>query len=170
MGVDKRDEILGRKVSYFRGRMNWPLKTLAGDLGVSIQQLQRYEKGINKISATMLFELARIFKVELACFFEDTESPASVESNVYNILLIEDNVNDEFLLRKALSDFPKKLNIYTINDGSSAMNFLNEICANLSQSLPKPDLIFLDLHLPVMRGLDILKDIKRKVQLQEIPV
>ncbi len=170
MGVDKRDEILGRKVSYFRGRMNWPLKTLAGDLGVSIQQLQRYEKGINKISATMLFELARIFKVELACFFEDAESPASVESNVYNILLIEDNVNDEFLLRKALSDFPKKLNIYTINDGSSAMNFLNEICANLSQSLPKPDLIFLDLHLPVMRGLDILKDIKRKVQLQEIPV
>ena len=119
VGVDKRDETLGKKVSYFRGRMNWPLKTLASDLGVSIQQLQRYEKGINKISATMLFELARIFKVELTCFFENQESTLPIKSDVYNILLVEDNVNDEFLLRKALSDFPKKLNIALRNKNSS---------------------------------------------------
>lgn len=170
MATDKRDEILGKKVAYFRGRMNWPLKTLAGDLGVSIQQLQRYEKGINKISATMLFELAKIFKVDLSCFFEETESVLPSDPDVFNILLVEDNVNDEFLLRKALSEFPKKLNIYTINDGFAATNFLNDVNSGLEQDLPKPDLIFLDLHLPLMRGLDILKDMKRKIQLQEIPV
>ncbi|MEI6628409.1 MAG: helix-turn-helix domain-containing protein, partial [Alphaproteobacteria bacterium] len=162
MATDNRDEILGKKVAYFRGRMNWPLKTLAGDLGVSIQQLQRYEKGINKISATMIFELAKIFKVDLACFFEETESVLPSDPDVFSILLVEDNVNDEFLLRKALSDFPKKLNIYTINDGFAATNFLNDINSGLEHDLPKPDLIFLDLHLPLMRGLDILKDTKRK--------
>ena len=169
MATDNRDEILGKKVSYFRSRMNWPLKTLAGDLGVSIQQLQRYEKGINKISATMLFELAKIFKIEIASFFEENES-AFLPSDTFNILVVEDSVNDEFLLRKALSDFPKKLNIYTINDGFAAMNFFNDLSAGLVHDLPKPDLIFMDLHLPLMRGLDILKDMKRKIQLQEIPV
>jgi transcriptional regulator with XRE-family HTH domain len=68
--------------------MNWPLKTLAADLGVSIQQLQRYEKGVNKISAKMLYELSKIFKVSLPCFFESIESSPPVEYDVYNILLI----------------------------------------------------------------------------------
>lgn len=169
MAADKRDEILGKKVAYFRNRMNWPLKTLASDLGVSIQQLQRYEKGINKISATMLFELSKIFKVDITSFFEYTENTL-VDNNSFNILVVEDNVNDEFLLRKALADFPKKLNIYTINDGYAAINFFNDLSNGLTNDLPKPDLVFLDLHLPLMRGLDILKDMKRKVPLQDIPV
>lgn len=169
MAANTRDEILGKKVAHFRSRMNWPLKTLAGDLGVSIQQLQRYEKGINKISATMLFELSKIFKVDITAFFDDDDHNF-LEADSFNILLVEDNVNDEFLLRKALSDFPKKLNIYTINDGYAAMDFFNDISNGQINDLPKPDLIFLDLHLPLMRGLDILKDMKRKVPLQEIPV
>ena len=85
-------------------------------------------------------------------------------------MLIEDNASDEFLLRKALTDFPKKLHIYTINDGQAALNFLSDIAHDSVQTLPKPDLIFLDLHLPSVRGLDILKDIKRRVHLNEIPV
>jgi transcriptional regulator with XRE-family HTH domain len=73
MTVDLKDELLGKKVTFFRRKMNWPLKTLAAGLSVSIQQLQRYEKGVNKISAAMLYQLSKIFKVELSCFFEDFE-------------------------------------------------------------------------------------------------
>ena len=124
MAADKRDQAIGKKVAFFRGKMNWPLKTLAADLGVSIQQLQRYEKGVNKISATMLYELSRIFKVSVSSFFERTIDSSDIDYDTYNILLIANNVNDEFLLRKALSSYPKKLNIYTINDGYAAINFL----------------------------------------------
>ncbi len=170
MTVDLKDELLGKKVTFFRRKMNWPLKTLAAGLSVSIQQLQRYEKGVNKISAAMLYQLSKIFKVELSCFFEDFEVHTEQEEDVYNVLLVEDNSSDEFLLRKALADFPKKLHIYTINDGQAALNFLSDIAHDSAQSLPKPDLIFLDLHLPSVRGLDILKDIKRRVHLNEIPV
>jgi len=170
MTVDLKDELLGKKVTFFRRKMNWPLKTLAAGLSVSIQQLQRYEKGVNKISAAMLYQLSKIFKVELSCFFEDFEIHTEQEEDVYNVLLVEDNSSDEFLLRKALADFPKKLHIYTINDGQAALNFLSDIAHDSAQSLPKPDLIFLDLHLPSVRGLDILKDIKRRVHLNEIPV
>lgn len=170
MVANDRDRALGKKVSQFRAKMNWPLKTLAADLGVSIQQLQRYEKGVNKISAIMLYELSKIFKVGLSSFFENTGISSTDNEDIYNILLIEDNSNDEFLLRKALADFKKKLNVYSINDGFAAINFLNDVSNNSVHDLPKPDLIFLDLHLPLVRGLDILKDIKRKVNLQDIPV
>ncbi len=170
MTVDKNDEMLGKKVTFFRRKMNWPLKTLAACLNVSIQQLQRYEKAVNKISATMLYQLSKIFKIDLACFFEDFEGQAAEEPDTYNVLLVEDNASDEFLLRKALADFPKKLHIYTINDGQAALNFLSDISHDSVQTLPRPDLIFLDLHLPSVRGLDILKDIKRRVHLNEIPV
>ena len=170
MTVDLKDELLGKKVTFFRRKMNWPLKTLAAGLSVSIQQLQRYEKGVNKISAAMLYQLSKIFKVELSCFFEDFEVHTEQEEDVYNVLLVEDNSSDEFLLRKALADFQKKLHIYTINDGQAALNFLSDIAHDSAQSLPKPDLIFLDLHLPSVRGLDILKDVKRRVHLNEIPV
>ena len=169
MPVDQKDEILGKKVTFFRRKMNWPLKTLAAKLDVSIQQLQRYEKGINKISASMLYHLSKIFKVDLACFFEGFEVSTDHE-DVFNVLLIAHNASDEFLLRKALADFPKKLHIYTINDGQSALNFFNDVMHEAEQTLPKPDLIFLDLYLPSVCGLDVLKDIKRRAHLNEIPV
>lgn len=171
MPTDKRDETLGKKVTFFRNKMNWPLKTLASSLGVSIQQLQRYEKGVNKISASALYEMAKIFKIDIACFYEDFEvHETTLISEIYNILLIEDNDDDEFLLRKALSDFPKNLNIFCINDGQKALNFLHDLGTEKLESRPKPDLILLDLHLPNLRGLDILKDIKRRTYLHDIPV
>ena len=170
MTVDQKDELLGKKVAFFRRKMNWPLKILAAGLDVSIQQLQRYEKGVNKISASMLYQLSKIFKVDLSCFFEGFEGHPVEEDDIYNVLLVEDNASDEFLLRKALADFPKKLHIYTINDGQAALNFLSDIAHDSVQTLPKPDLIFLDLHRPSVRGLDVLKDIKRRVHLNEIPV
>lgn len=170
MATDQKDDILGKKVAFFRNRMNWPLKTLASRLGVSIQQLQRYEKGVNKISASTLYEMSKIFGVEISSFFENLDSPSPATNESYSILLIEDNDNDEFLLRKALSDFQKHLNIFTINDGQKALNFLHELSHDNVEPRPRPDLILLDLHLPNLRGFDILKDIKRRSYLQDIPV
>jgi CheY-like chemotaxis protein len=170
MAADQKDEILGKRVTFFRNKMNWPLKTLASSLGVSIQQLQRYEKGVNKISATTLYDMAKIFKVDVACFYENFEDESADASDAYSVLLVEDNDNDEFLLRKALSDFPKNLSIFTINDGQKALNFLHELGHDHVEPRPRPDIILLDLHLPNLRGFDILKDIKRRPHLQDIPV
>lgn len=170
MITDHKDVLLGRKVTLFRKKMNWPLKTLAADLNVSIQQLQRYEKGLNKISAIMLYQLAEIFKVQVDYFFDEFKGSLSSEENAFRVLLIEDSAHDEFLLRKALADFPKKVHIYTINDGKEVLNFFNDLCQEAVNVLPRPNLILLDLNIPCVRGLDILRDIKKRVQLCEIPV
>ncbi len=42
---------------------------LASQLGVTFQQVQKYEKGQNRIGAGRLFEIARIFNVQIQAFF-----------------------------------------------------------------------------------------------------
>ena len=108
LDINDLDIFLGKKINYFRDKMDWPLKTLSSMLGISIQQLQRYEKGVNKISASLLYEMAKIFQIDISCFFEtfqDQSKPLNPPKDSWNILLVEDNPNDEFLLRKALQDF-----------------------------------------------------------------
>jgi transcriptional regulator with XRE-family HTH domain len=44
---------------------------LAQQLGVTFQQIQKYEKGVNRISAARLYEIFRVLDVPIASMFED---------------------------------------------------------------------------------------------------
>jgi transcriptional regulator with XRE-family HTH domain len=48
---------------------------LASQLDLTFQQLQKYEKGTNRISASRLHDIAHILGVEVASFFEDAADP-----------------------------------------------------------------------------------------------
>ncbi len=52
------------------------LQTLAKAVGVTYQQLQKYERGVNRIGASRLFNLSRVLDVPVSFFFEDL-SPAA---------------------------------------------------------------------------------------------
>ena len=43
---------------------------LAKALGLSFQQIQKYEKGTNRMSAAMMFQIAAVLKVDVAHFYE----------------------------------------------------------------------------------------------------
>ena len=45
-------------------------------IGVSFQQMQKYEKGTNRITAAKLFQLATLYDLPIQWFFDDAESPA----------------------------------------------------------------------------------------------
>ena len=49
-------------------------------LGITFQQIQKYEKGTNRISASRLQETARFLQVPVAHFFEDAPDPASAQT------------------------------------------------------------------------------------------
>ena len=170
--LDKLNIFLGKKVQNFRKKMRWPLKKLAGHLNISIQQVHRYEQGVNKISASLLYELAKLWNVSISSFYEGYEEgePGELKDDVINVVLVEDNAQDNFLVRKALEDFPKKINMHTIADGKQALEFFKSINKSNAGPIPKPDLILLDLYLSDMKSLDILKAIKRQSLLQNIPV
>ncbi|MGH7018346.1 MAG: helix-turn-helix domain-containing protein, partial [Brevundimonas sp.] len=45
-------------------------------LGLTFQQIQKYEKGANRVSASKLWDMARFFKVDIGYFFEGLTTPA----------------------------------------------------------------------------------------------
>jgi len=64
------DVQVGARVRWARQQAGLSLATLAARVGVAFQQLQKYEAGANRISASMLYELAVALKVPVATFFE----------------------------------------------------------------------------------------------------
>jgi len=85
-----------------------------------------------------------------------------------NVLLVEDNEDDIELTLEALEDSRARMEIHVVSDGISAMAFLRSEGEYANK--PRPDLVLLDLNLPLMDGREILKKIKEDPNLAEIPV
>ncbi len=64
------DLVVGANVRRLRVEAGITLVDLAGALGISHQQLQKYETGANRVSAGMLYELARYFVMPVDALFE----------------------------------------------------------------------------------------------------
>lgn len=85
-----------------------------------------------------------------------------------NILLVEDSEDDIELTLEALADSKLHMEIHVVSDGISAMAFLRRESEYASK--PRPDLILLDLNLPLMGGCEVLKGIRKDPNLTDIPV
>jgi transcriptional regulator with XRE-family HTH domain len=59
--IDTRDIAVGRRVRAFRLRKKMSQKDLGDELGVTFQQIQKYEKGTNRIGAGRLQRIAEVF-------------------------------------------------------------------------------------------------------------
>lgn len=70
------DKAVGAKLRRFRVLAGMKLEDLAGLIGMSHQQLQKYETGKNRISAGLLPLIADALDVELMDFYEDTKTLA----------------------------------------------------------------------------------------------
>ena len=64
------DRHVGRRVQEKRLDLGLTQTALAKAVGVSFQQVQKYEKGANRVSASKLFEIAQFMKVDIPFFFE----------------------------------------------------------------------------------------------------
>jgi len=84
------------------------------------------------------------------------------------ILLVEDNPDDVLITQRTLKKGNLKDELFVVKDGEEALEFLNK--HGTHQEAPKPDLIFLDLNLPKISGLEVLEKIKQNEKLRRIPV
>ena len=74
------DVLVGANVRRLRIEVGLTLASMADDLGVSHQQLQKYETGANRISAGMLYQLAELFAVDINSLFEGVKELADDDS------------------------------------------------------------------------------------------
>ncbi|MGR9217595.1 helix-turn-helix domain-containing protein [Rhizobium leguminosarum] len=71
------DRHIGQQIRIRRIQSDLSQSDLAKGIGVSFQQVQKYERGKNRVSASMLYELARCLKVPVAIFFEGLPEPGT---------------------------------------------------------------------------------------------
>ncbi|MDP3379334.1 MAG: helix-turn-helix domain-containing protein [Brevundimonas sp.] len=64
------DRYVGRRVCEKRISLGYNQSDLGRALGLTFQQIQKYEKGVNRISASKLFDISRFFKVDVGYFFD----------------------------------------------------------------------------------------------------
>jgi len=87
------------------------------------------------------------------------------------ILLVEDNPSDQELTMKALKKYNLSNNIYVVEDGAEALDFLFAEGKYSDRNIEiVPRLILLDLKLPKVSGLEVLKRIKSDNRTKKIPV
>lgn len=67
------DQHVGARVRQRRMFIGMSQEQLGDRLGLTFQQVQKYEKGTNRISASRLWEMARILDVQVSFFFEGGE-------------------------------------------------------------------------------------------------
>ncbi len=74
------DMHVGARVRQRRVLQGMTQTDLANALGLTFQQVQKYERGANRISASRLYDLARVFDVPVDYFFEDMPPEAAASS------------------------------------------------------------------------------------------
>jgi CheY-like chemotaxis protein len=87
------------------------------------------------------------------------------------VLLVEDNPMDIDLTREAFQEAGIESDLHLVQDGQAALDYLFGDGAFADRKAhPRPDLVLLDLRLPGIDGLGVLKRIKKTPQLLRIPV
>jgi CheY-like chemotaxis protein len=84
--------------------------------------------------------------------------------NLINILLVDDSKADIFMTKRAFKEGKVVNNIKTAENGEEALNYLQD------PDIENPDIILLDINMPRMNGLELLKIIKEDTNLKLIPV
>lgn len=73
-GIAKNvDRHVGHRIRDRRAEMGLTQQELAKSLGLSYQQVQKYETGANRVSAGRLYEMAQRLEVEVSSFFDGLE-------------------------------------------------------------------------------------------------
>jgi transcriptional regulator with XRE-family HTH domain len=107
------DRLVGWRVRLFRTSQGLSQSRLAEDLGITFQQVQKYENGTNRISASRLFEISRLLGVSVTELYAGAEEAGigSIKDDVdtrpsvldHKIIRALSRIGDDHVKRKVLA-------------------------------------------------------------------
>lgn len=165
------------------------VKKLRHDLGLSQENLAEradlhrtyisdVERGSRNLSLENIERLAHALEISVSALFAAKDDPKSEESGrqisadaCIDILFVEDNDDDVELAMRALKRANIANRIHVVRDGPAALDFLfctGEYAHRQRGDLPR--LVLLDLWLPKVDGIEVLRRLKNDPDLRSIPV
>ena len=160
---------LGAEVRRRRFKLGISQEELGERAALHRTYVSDVEAGKRNLSLESLERLARALDSSLGSVFDSIEAqagvrgPGGVHSDVAEILLVEDNPDDVDLALAAFKRAKLANPVRVARDGAIAMDML-------SGRDPLPHLVLLDLHLPQIGGLEVLRRIKSDERTRSIPV
>lgn len=134
------DVHVGSQLRLRRILLGLSQERLADELGITFQQVQKYEKGLNRIGASRLWDLAQVLGVSVAYFYENMDENSQNKSprKISGQLSLSDNAKEfdmSLLFNKDVRDL---INAYLrISDPKVAKNVLNLV----TSMAPEPELV-----------------------------
>ncbi|HUB86312.1 MAG TPA: response regulator [Verrucomicrobiae bacterium] len=170
--IEKR---LGMAVKNWRTRLSLPQDELARRAGLQRSYISDVERGSRNVSLKSIEKLADALGISILTLFSEINAGASTEplhaGELAEILMVEDTDTDLLLVTQAL----KKANItnrmFAVRDGAAALDFL--FCTgefSYRRINDQPQVILLDINLPKIDGLEVLRRIKADPRTRSIPV
>lgn len=84
-------------------------------------------------------------------------------TKIHSIFLTDDDPDDQMLFQEALAEADPTVQYSSAHDGVDALE-------KLQTATTFPDLVFLDVNMPKMNGIDCLKELQKSERLRSIPV
>ena len=160
----------GAAVKSWRSRLRISQEELAGRAGLHRTYVCDVERGARNVSLESIEKLARALEIPAARLFSrEPGRPGLGDEALVDILFVEDNPRDAELALKALAGMTNSVEV--VRDGQAALDFL--FCQGefaRRQPSPRPQLILLDLGLPKIDGLEVLRRVKSDPRTATIPV
>ncbi len=162
----------------WRGISGMSRSELAARCGLRQNEISSFERGTQKIPLEKVIKLSIALEGFIAKpslrkprVTPDLPRRSCALGELVNILLVEDNSDDVELTMHALQRVLVANRIRTVRDGAEALDFLFCRGRYLHRSAEElPQVVLLDLHLPKVSGMQVLREIKSHPLTCSIPV
>lgn len=151
-------------------RLRISQEELGGRAGLHRTYISDVERGARNVSLESIERLAQALELSVSALFHRA-GRATATMQIIEILLVEDNEKDIELTQRAFRKARIRNTLHIARDGEEALDFLFATGPWDSRvGEPLPGVILLDLALPKIDGLEVLRRIKADARTQAIPV
>lgn len=169
----------GASVKAWRKQQGFSQEELAERANLHRTYISDVERGARNLSLESITRLAGALEIPTAALFPPAlpaGNAGSVGTNghskeLVDILLVEDNADDVELTLHAFKQARFANRVQVVSDGQAALDFL--LCqGEHSRRNPaeRPQIVLLDLYLPKVSGMEVLRQLKADERTRQIPV
>jgi two-component system response regulator len=157
------------------------IKTQRTSLGISQEELAHraslhrtyvsdLERGVRNPSMDSIEKLARALQLSVSTLFEQASKDNEAKQTL-EILLVQDNPRDVELTKQSFTQARITNPVRVVHDGAEALDFLFGTGAYATRRGDShPYVVLLDLNLPKVGGLEVLRRLKADERTRDIPV